>query len=238
MNTDSRIESRIESPVEPRIQTPAGVLAPERHADRVVAEMLRFIARKHASVVTDIVIALKGMRAGNPVAQQRMVERIRRAAGPTIIKIHLHPGKRGKYVIEITDWSAYDPSRNTDILPGDPIPEKPQLAIALTFLYGAGCGRLRAQSHYCLHLTHHALSRLTQRCGARTPDDLIAAAKAIWAALMSFALALAEGGVDRLPVEFRVPVDLPNGMGRAVAVVGDHDKGGLLVLTIINEAAP
>jgi hypothetical protein len=38
----------------PGIQTLAGVPAPERHADRVVAEMLRHMARTHAGISTAI----------------------------------------------------------------------------------------------------------------------------------------------------------------------------------------
>jgi hypothetical protein len=90
---------------------------------------------------------------------------------------------------------------------------------------GIGGGEQHLDSRYVLHVTHHALSRLAQRSGARTVDDLIAATKALWNAYYAYRMAVTPG--TSTPDGTRIAVDLPAGMGKAIAVTRQHEDGGL-----------
>jgi hypothetical protein len=206
-------------------------LPPEKHADRVVAEMLRFIAREQQARRARNRLVQKAMPDGSPKAQARMVEGIRRSGGPAVIDVKLTSGKRGRYLIAIYDWCVWDEQRSIEINPGDVIPDKPWLACNVTGIAGVGDGEPRVEGHNVLFVTHHALSRLAQRCGARTVDDLIAAAKALWRAYYAYRMTMPPG--VSTPDGMRIAVDLPAGMGRAVAVTRQHEEGGLIVATII-----
>jgi hypothetical protein len=206
-------------------------LPPEKHADRVVAEMLRFIAREQQARRARPPLVHKAISDGSPKAQARMVERIRRSGGPIVIDVKLTPGKRGRYLIELYDWCVWDDQRGIEINPGDAIPNRPWLACNVTGIEGIGDSERRVESHNALFVTHHALSRLAQRCGARTVDDLIAAAKALWRAYYAYRMTMIPGAPT--PDGTRIAVDLPAGMGRAVAVTRQHEEGGLIVATII-----
>ena len=204
---------------------------PERHADRVVADMLRFIAAEHAGTLQRVGAAIRDMNAGNPKAQARMVKRIRRVAGANLIDISLTPGKRGHYRIALYDWVAWDNDRGDEIKPGDQIPAKPWLICAVTGIQGGGSGARQADSCFVLHITHHALSRLAQRCGARTIEDVITAAKALWRSYYAYRMTMPLGVPT--PDGFRLMVEFPGHMGNAIAVTRPHEKGGLLIVTII-----
>ena len=91
-------------------------LPPEKHADRVVAEMLRFIAREQQARRARNRLVHKAMSDWSPKAQARMVERIRRSGGPAVIDVKLTPGTRGRYLIEIYDWCVWDDERGIEIL--------------------------------------------------------------------------------------------------------------------------
>jgi hypothetical protein len=202
---------------------------PERHADRVVAEMLRFIAREHAGTYHRVIAAIQHDRCGNPTAQRRTVERIRRAAGPTLIDVELTPGKRGRYTIEFFDWVGWNEQRGEEIAPGDPLPPKPWLACSFTVIKGTPTGR-DAEAYNCLLITHHALSRLAQRAGARSIADLITATAAIWRAYHAYRKTRTPG--TRTPEGTRLAFALPGGSS-ATAVTRLHAVGGIIIATII-----
>ena len=91
---------------------------PERHADRVTADMIRFLiaqrAGKNARVEAELLRSF-GKRDGNPKAQEKFVERVRSAGGKTLLSVLLCPGKRGRYSLVIYDWVGFDPERNLSI---------------------------------------------------------------------------------------------------------------------------
>jgi hypothetical protein len=80
---------------------------PERHADRVTADMIRFLiaqrAGTNARVEAELVRSF-GKRDGNPKAQAKFVERVRSVGGKTLLSVLLCPGKRGRYSLVIYDW--------------------------------------------------------------------------------------------------------------------------------------
>src|SRR5262249_39495192 len=81
---------------------------PERHADRVVAGMLRQLAVDHARLWETIAKIAANSSDGTPKAQRKMEERIKRTG---VLTTDLLPGKRGRYTLLIYDLSGYDPQR-------------------------------------------------------------------------------------------------------------------------------
>jgi hypothetical protein len=81
---------------------------PERHADRIVAEMLRQLAVQRAKRFPAIAAAILGSRDGGPRAQRRMQERVERAGA---IGTSLTPGKRGSYTLLFCDLTCSPRSR-------------------------------------------------------------------------------------------------------------------------------
>jgi hypothetical protein len=151
---------------------------PERHADRVIAAMLRGLAQKRAQVTPAMQEVLHKSKDGTPRAQLRMAERLRKAGA---MHVQLFAGTRGRYkmlVLEITGWN---PGTDREIGVNDLIPEKPWLACWLTAINGR---RNRCASVPVLFITHHAISRAAQRHGLRTPEHILNGAKNIFNAML------------------------------------------------------
>jgi hypothetical protein len=146
---------------------------PERHADRVIAEMMRELARARAHRRHLITETVDRSWDGSPKAQARMAARIRKAGA---LHVFLEPGKRGRYSLAIFDWMGWDPARDAEITQDDPIPEKPWIASLLIRIDGKGHGRVTVRASRLLFVTHHVLSRAAQRRNVRTVFDMIDAA--------------------------------------------------------------
>jgi hypothetical protein len=218
-------------PVAPRIRVAPGAPVPIRHSDRIIAEMLRYIAREHAGTFSRVIAAIKGDRCGGPKAQARTVERVRRIAGETLLDVQLTPGKRGHFKIALADWVAWHEGQGCEIGPDDPLPLKPWLACGITFVEGKGGGRRSAKGHYSLMLTHHSLSRLAQRAGVRSVPELIGAVRAVWGAYYDFRLRSTPG--TPTPTGTHLPFKLASGR-EAVAITKRYPDGGSLVVTVID----
>jgi hypothetical protein len=199
---------------------------PERHADRIVGEMLRYIAREHVNAITQVKTTVREMMPGNPKAQARMVERLKRIVGINLIDIKLEPGKRGRYVIELYDWAAYDDNRGDEIRPEDRLPEKPWLVCTVVRIEGHGRNSFTSDGRYCLYVCHHALSRLVQRSGVRTIGDLIAATRVLWRAYRDHR--------QTMPPRVRTPDGFKITAGNVIAVLRRHAHGGMVVTTILS----
>jgi len=61
--------------------------------------------------------------SGGVRAQRRMAQRM--ADIPGVAGAHLSEGKRGRFTIILYDQTDWNPSTNSEIRVGDPIPEKP-----------------------------------------------------------------------------------------------------------------
>lgn len=140
---------------------------PERHADRVIAEMLRDLARKRALTAKAIGAAMGASKDGTPRAQQRMADRIQ-AAGA--IAVELNPGKRGRYTMLVYDLVGWDRVRDDMITPTSAIPEKPWLACLVTRITDRGRD---IKTVPMMFLTHHAISRAAQRFQVRTAEHIV-----------------------------------------------------------------
>jgi hypothetical protein len=214
----------------PRILKPEGVAPPERHSDRVIDAMLRHIANEHAGTFMRVLAVIKGDRCGNPKAQQRCVERIKRTAGGTLINIELEPGKRGNYKIKFFDWGIVDADRVNEIKAGEPLPPRLWLACNVTTLTGHRGFVRKGEAKQVLYVSRHALSRLAQRCNVRTIPEMIAAVAVLWRTYRVFNMRNNTG--IRTPDGTRLAVKLANGR-TAWAITKQHPEGGIIIATII-----
>ena len=193
---------------------------PERHADRVVAEMLRDLARRRAQIEQAIAAAIGNSKDGNPRAQAKMAERMRRAGAEHVTLI---PGKRGKYTIQIYQWIGWDPIRDQEIGVDDTIPAKPWIACHISHIETRGHGRGFADiaAAPVLLISHHALSRAAQRFGMRTNEHMLNAARYIWDATQKLIIKNAHDWTPPPPQGLRVPLDTAD---NAIVVLKQHEN--------------
>jgi hypothetical protein len=203
---------------------------PALHADRVVAEMIHHIIAERDRRWAVYWDEWDHGSIGNPLGQSRMVERMRKAGGKLLLLLHLDPGKRARFELTVSEIAGYDPEINTIIHDkGPPAPAKPWLAVVCSHVKWHGRGRpSEIKGGAVLLLTHHALSRLAQRAAARTPADLIMAARVLFDVIL-------HAGIepDELPpAGRRLTISLPGHMGEATAVVARHDDPEVCALVV------
>jgi hypothetical protein len=164
-----------------------------------------------------------------------MVKRMREAGGELLLMLHLDPGKRARFELTVSEISGYDPEIN-DVIhdEGPPAPPRPWLAVVCTHVKWHGRGRHpEIKGAEVLLLTHHALSRLAQRAGARTPADLLMATRALFDVILHARIAPDD---ELPPAGRRFTIGLSGHMGEATAVVTRHDDPevrALVVATIL-----
>jgi hypothetical protein len=195
---------------------------PELHADRVVAEMIHWILAERDRRWEVFWAEWNSGSIGNPLGQSRMVKRMREAGGDLLLHLHLDPGKRARFELTLSEVIGYDPQLNAAIhAKGPPPPPKPWLAVVATHV--KWYGRVRhpeIDDAEVLLLTHHALSRLAQRAGARTPADLLMATRVLFDVILHARIER-----DELPTAGRrFTISLPEHMGEATAVVARHEN--------------
>jgi hypothetical protein len=190
---------------------------PERHANRVVAGMLRDLARKRARLEIAIGDAIASSKDGNPKAQLKMAARMRQAGAEDVL---LEPGKRGRYTILIFHWTGWDPIRDRAIHIDSPIPEKPWLAYHIHYIENRGRGMIKAKSVPMLMITHHALSRAAQRFETRTNEHMFNAARHIRDAAVPLILKK-DWTPPPPPQGLRLPLDTDDG---AIVVLRQHES--------------
>jgi len=211
-------------------------LPPERHADRVVGEMMRELAKKHANLWEAVNEAMVNSSDGSPRSQRKMEQRVLRAGA---LRTNLKPGKRGQYELTIYDFTGWNPGADCEIGIGDPIPEKPWIACNVTFVTSEGRGRnnVTAKSYPILFVTHHAMSRAAQRLGMRTSTHMLQATRVIWNAAMRLInekyeewIADPDSWRSAAPLQgWRVPLEV----GDALVVLKAHPRHRSLVAATV-----
>lgn len=156
---------------------------PEIHADRVVAEMLRYHVAKRVALARDIKAAITASSDGSPKAQHKMAARIERAGA---WRTKLWPGKRGRYTLAILSICGWNPAANAEIGDVAGIPETPWMACCVTLLDGKGGGALKLSTMPLVLVTHHALSRAAQRYDVRTGAQLLHVTEVIFAKALDY----------------------------------------------------
>jgi hypothetical protein len=166
----------------------------------------------------------------NAVAQLKMLERIKEAAGSFCLGAEIETGKRGRYVLTFLTMNALNAETKKIVRPDDPIPEKPWLAFSFVSITSKGRSRYDNECGVYLLVTHHALSRLAQRCGARTIDDVAQAARQIGSTFFEYGSQTAD---EILRDNTRMKVELPREMGTAVCPLRRYDDFGCVVIATL-----
>lgn len=194
---------------------------PERHAARVVAEMAQWLRgdEQHWRAMIREQLAFADHELGNPKAQERWARRVRKSGCRWLLAFGVIPGKRGKFGLNMVFWSPAHPGGEL-LKPEDPVPEKPWLVAVAEQLYPKDEARNCAA--YVVALTHHAMQRMAERAGARTPYDLTDALQKIALGLM-----------DRPPLQTEIGkvIELPFPGGRAV--IENTQSIGWVVKTVL-----
>ena len=215
-------------------------LPPEKHADRIVGEMLRVIAAERPIIWPRIHAVLGLMNDGNPKAQQKMLVKFKEAAGPFYFSANLETGTRGRYVLRFTAIEVWNAETKTIVMSDDEIPDTPWLGFSICNITSKGKRRYTEETDLVLFVTHHALSRLAQRCGARTIHDVSLAARKI--AVAFFEDKWPKDTDGKLRDNTRMKVDLQGDMGNAICVLRNYNYtddgsivGSIVVVTLWKE---
>jgi hypothetical protein len=205
-------------------------LPPERHANRIISEMIRQMAREHAQLWDAIRAIAATSSDGNPRAQRKLEARIRRLGA---VNTRLTPGKRGRYQLQLFDDMGWDVARDAPILVGDEIPQNVQIVCTLSVLESEGRGRnsVVLAARPVLFLTKHAMSRFAQRLGARELKYMRRVKNLMWNAAMS--LLEEKQSLDAWlaapPEGWRAPI----ADGTAVVVLKRHEKREALIAATV-----
>lgn len=214
-------------------------LPSELHADRVVAGMLREMVEAHVVRMEACKWIVGHMPDGNSRAQAKIAKAIEDRGGPFVLKVFVRPGKRGRYSLDIYSVDGWDAERRDTITADDAIPEKPWLACMHAAITSYGKHRYDEELNVHLLVTHHCLSRLCQRCGARTRGDLYDAVQGLWAAfLREHDAHVGRKGWLRDGYRMRFPVRHDGARKTtALAVLNHYDdeRGGIVVATILDD---
>jgi hypothetical protein len=198
---------------------------PEQHADRVTAEMLEFIVRLRAAVWAKGEVTIAPGKMGNPISQARHVARLRDLNGALWPFVHLETGKRGRYTLDIVEITGWDCISHRQIDVFDDIPELSSrlwLYVQHLKIVGRPNAKPEGSSGGIVWVSHHALSRLCQRCNARHPRDLIVATHALVSAVCEAEVANTLPHPVTNPAGHRLRVELGGGLGTCIAVFQRH----------------
>ena len=163
----------------PAIQTPPTVPPPDRHAERVVWEMLQYLHAGQAERWRKAHGALNSAQMGSVVGQQRAVARFAKTVGDFALRVELSPAKRGRYHLRVISWMPFDPVANDVVMPGDPLPPTAQLAVTISYSTGKNHKPIW-DTGIPLLISRHAMQRLATRSSVRTVNDLLLAVRECW----------------------------------------------------------
>jgi hypothetical protein len=182
----------------PRIQAVGAV--PQQHADRVVANMLRWIAAEQRQRMKALKDTLGSEPDAKPQDQQRLADKFKQIGGPFFPLVVLgKSSRRGRYGIMILSIDGWNRDTQKIIFGSGEIPERPQLAASIIMVKGLGHHQYDVEARVELIVSHHALSRLVQRSANRTVDDLLAAVTSLFVAYMRAGLKIEESRRLRFP---------------------------------------
>lgn len=188
--------------------------------------MMREVIAKRSGITNAIRKIFATGRTGNPRAQEKVAERIRKAGA---VHVTLKPGKSLKYEMTILEISGWDPARNAEVLQDDPLPEKPWLVVYATIIKDK---ERNVFSHPVMFITHHALSRYAQRLDLRSSEQIVPLADTIWIKALSANTDAAGLPIKSIfeppPKGYRIPIN-----DSAIVVLCKHESRPALVATTI-----
>lgn len=215
------------SPPVPQIRSIG--LPPEIHADRVVREMLQYITRVQQENWKTICVT---GHFGNPKSQTRAFEKLQKRIGQFMISSDLRTGKRGNFRMRFLTLDTFNPETGECVGSKGKVPSTPWLAYTRVTITGASGYDIKTEAIVNLTVSHHALSRLAQRVGVRTVQDLVMVAHDIGQGF--YEKVLANGFPDVLPPGHRMEIDIthPRPMTLVCSVNENQKDGGLVLATL------
>lgn len=200
---------------------------PERHAERVVDEMINFM-RKFQLRVARQGEALDLDKMGGERGQRKCVKKLLDSIAPVVLGWHLETAKRGRFELQVTVWHAWDANRGELLQAEGPLPPSACLVAYALMLTGVNYTP-RWRGAPLLAISRHACIRLAMRAGVRTVVDLIEAMRELW---LAFHTPMMDGqesvNLWRIPFKFRDD--------EVVAVVTRHqnDDRRFVVKTVLD----
>ena len=221
---------------------------PERHAERIVGEMLAWLHVENHRLWQILAGSLDLNQMGNPVGQERAVRRFRDKAKPLLLDFRLVTGKRGKYKLTLVTWEIWDVVNHRVADASGLLPPYGCLAVGFAQKRGRGWPDGKAIDRWrystTLIISRHACLRLAMRAEVKTVPDLLAAVRELWETVAVFVNELPdeevvrekEGDEERRWWQTAPPegwrLTMPRG---TVAVVGQYnDSPRLVVKTILD----
>ena len=157
---------------------------PDKHAERIVDEMLRYMHLQRTLMHTKYGHSLIDVRTmGAPAGQMKTVEKMRKAIGPLLLDISLLRAKRGKFILMATEWILWDAKAQQPIPSGATLPPGP-LWLAVTSSTYTGTNYIpKVTTGLALVISKHTLARFCQRAGVVSVGDMILAVRKLWYAV-------------------------------------------------------
>ena len=207
---------------------------PEAHAQRIAGEMARWLIVQSEKRWKAMAKVVEKAKDGNPTAQWKLAHRLAAAAGPAVFDLAVQTGKRGRYVMRFACWTGWVNGEPTSS--GQALPERPWLGVGWMTVTNKGGYHAEFDDYIWLLVNHHAMARLAERCGARTPLQLAATLGVLSKAFMKYAIDHTEPGEKATipPEGWRVPFE------GGIAVIATDTEGpqpsGLpLCITVLSE---
>jgi hypothetical protein len=171
----------------------------DRHAERIVGEMLTCLEDFAATVEPQLRAAMLTRIPGSVKGQERFLSRLAAVPSPAIIDIAAAVGKRCRFTILLSLWQK-DPFGGADV--------------ASYTASAAGPGTEKRDSYVCWRISRHALVRLVQRSEAHDAVKLLdvmrVMARAVLVALPESDLSQGKPGSIKVPFTGGVAVvELP-----------------------------
>lgn len=180
---------------------------PELHAQRVAGEMTRWLIAQGDKRWKSMAGIVKNAKDGNPQAQWKLARRLAEAAGPAVFDVAVAPGKRGRYTMRFSCWTGW--VNGEPVKQGQILPEKPWLGIGWLTVKNTGNYQVEFDDSIWLLINQHAIARLAERCGARSPIQLVKVLSELSRAVMDYAVERIEPGekLNIPPDGWRIPFD-------------------------------
>lgn len=187
----------------------------DRFADRIVEQMRKALSFDLHELLNDTyrMAMLNGHSLGNPKGQTRYFNRLTATLGRAVLFSHLRTGTSKRFYMAHDFWSPLGVGME---------------CIRLEAM-GSGAGRpVDSGISHMFAMSHHALSKLVQRAGCQTPEDLVAMIRKTWTLLQWIVLSIDETGIKPPTSDesgWLLPVQAAN--GEFVYFVLTRDKDGL-----------
>jgi hypothetical protein len=153
----------------PVIQTEGA--PPDRHAERIVTEMMAWMKGQQPTLLMrDVAAALGSWRSmETPDGQQKAAQRLREDCAGFVFSVDLTPNTRGRFRLAFNSWM---------------VTLGPRLAVNLIELRAVKDFQRvpDTDARIPMQVTHHACVRLAQRANVKTVRQMIHALQMIWEA--------------------------------------------------------